>query len=145
MSGQVDVGKNILSYCGKCKLTLSHTVVSMKDTRTLGKVKCNTCQSIHMYKDPSMSITKAKVGTKKTASKAQIASKSQPISEIWMEALNSSSKKSQAYSPKIKYIEGDIIDHVKFGPGIVQKIVDGTKIEVVFRHEIKTLIHDIKQ
>jgi hypothetical protein len=144
MSGQIDVGKNILSYCGKCKLTLAHTVVSMKDTRTLGKVKCNTCQSIHMYKDPSTSITKSKVTAKKNPSKAQIASKSLPISEIWMTALNTSTKKSQAYSPKSRYIEGDVIDHVKFGPGIVQKIVDGTKIEVVFRHEIKTLIHDLK-
>ena len=37
--------------------------------------------------------------------------------------------------------EGDVIDHVKFGPGIVEKVVDD-KIEVIFRHEIKTLVHN---
>jgi len=40
-----------------------------------------------------------------------------------------------------RFNEGDIIDHVKFGPGIVEKVVDD-KIEVIFRHEIKTLVHN---
>ncbi len=142
----VAVGKDVLSHCSKCKLTLSHIIVSMKDNRTIAKVKCNTCGSVHMYKDPSTAITKAKSAstTKKTTSRTIQASKTQPISEIWMEALNNTKKKSQPYSPKTKFTIGDIIDHTKFGPGIVQTIVDNTKIEVVFRHEIKTLVHDIK-
>jgi hypothetical protein len=36
-----------------------------------------------------------------------------------------------------------MIDHKKFGPGIVQALIDG-KIEVLFQHEIKTLVHGIK-
>ena len=40
-----------------------------------------------------------------------------------------------------KFHEGDIIDHTKFGPGIVEKVVDD-KIEVIFRHEIKTLVRN---
>lgn len=143
MSAQVAVGKDVLSYCSKCKLTLSHIIASMKDNRTIAKVKCNTCLTVQMYKDPSNTITKSKGASKKTATKSQIASKSQPISEIWMEALNKTTKKSQPYSPKTKFIIGDIIDHTKFGPGIVQTIIDSTKMEVVFRHEIKTLVHNI--
>ena len=139
----VAVGKDVLSYCTKCKLTLSHIIVSMKDARTISKVKCNTCGSMHAYKAPSTAITKTKAVSKKTATKTAIQAKTQPISEIWMEALNKSNKKSQPYSPKSKFTVGDIIDHVKFGPGIVQSIVDNTKIEVVFRHEIKTLVHGI--
>lgn len=115
----------------------------MKDNRTIAKVKCNTCSTIQMYKDPSSTITKSKVSAKKTATKSQLASKTQPIAEIWTEALNKTSKKSQPYSPKTKFIIGDIIDHSKFGPGIVQTIIDSTKMEVVFRHEIKTLVHNI--
>ena len=141
---QLTVGKDVLSYCTKCKLTLSHIIVSMKDARTISKVKCNTCGSMHAYKDPSTAITKTKAVSKKTATKTAIQAKTQPISEIWMEALNKSSKKSQPYTPQTKFTVGDIIDHVKFGPGIVQSIVDNTKIEVVFRHEIKTLVHGLK-
>lgn len=140
----VAVGKDVLSYCSKCKLTLSHIIVSMKDARTISKVKCNTCTSMHAYKDPSTAITKGKSVSKKLATKTALAAKTQPISEIWMEALNKSNRKSQPYSPKGKFTVGDIIDHTKFGPGIVQSIVDNTKIEVVFRHEIKTLVHGIK-
>ncbi len=59
-----------------------------------------------------------------------------------MEAVNSSSVKSKAYSIKAKFDQGDIIDHPKFGPGVVDKLIDADKIEVIFRHDIKTLMHN---
>jgi methylglyoxal synthase len=43
------VGKDVLSYCGKCKLTLSHTVTAMTGT-TIAKVQCNTCKAIHGFR-----------------------------------------------------------------------------------------------
>ena len=59
-----------------------------------------------------------------------------------MDAINKSSAKSQAYSPRTQFSVGDIIDHVKFGPGIVERTIDNNKIEVIFRHDIKVLIHN---
>lgn len=143
MSKQIEIGKDVLSFCAKCKLNLSHTIVSMKNPKTIGKVQCNTCKSNHMYKDPSTTITKSKVATKKTATKSQLASQSKPISEIWMAALNNTTKKSRPYATTNSFQIGDVIDHIKFGPGIVQSIIDTNKIEVVFRHEIKMLVHNI--
>ena len=55
--------------------------------------------------------------------------------------MSNTKKKSTPYAMDHKFAEGDIIDHVKFGPGIVEKVVDD-KIEVIFRHEIKTLVHN---
>lgn len=137
MASQITTGKDVLSYCGKCKLNLSHTIVAMKDEKTFAKVQCNTCKSVHAYKDPSMSnASKTRTRTTKKAP-----SKVMSVSDLWMERLNKTTSKSQPYTISSKFKEGDLIDHVKFGPGIVQSVKDNT-IEVVFRHDIKTLIHN---
>lgn len=133
---QYIVGKDVLSYCSKCKLTLSHIIVAMKDPNTISKVLCNTCKSTHAYKNPNSKPVKVKSkalipGAKKTTVS---------ISELWEKEISQTTKKSKAYSIKSKFEIGDIIDHPKFGPGIVQKFTDGN-IEVLFRFEIRTLVH----
>jgi hypothetical protein len=135
---QLTVGKDVLSYCTKCKLNLSHTIVAMKDSKHIAKVKCNTCFTMHAYKDPSTSSKQNKTRTRRTE---RSPSKVISVSDLWMEKMSSTKKKSTPYAMDGKFHEGDIIDHVKFGPGIVEKVVDD-KIEVIFRHEIKTLVHN---
>ncbi len=142
MASQITTGKDVLSYCTKCKLNLSHTIVAMKDEKSIAKVVCNTCKSTHSYKDPSSSNanktrTKSTAGTTKKTGVSKVVS----ISDLWMEKLNKTTSKSQPYTTDHKYREGDVIDHTKFGPGIVQN-VKATTMEVVFRHEIKTLVHN---
>jgi hypothetical protein len=110
----------------------------MKDHKHIAKVKCNTCGSLHAFKDPSMSSKQNKTRTKKTGITP---SKVISVSDLWMEKMSSTKKKSTPYAMDFKFNVGDIIDHVKFGPGIVEKVVDD-KIEVIFRHEIKTLVHN---
>jgi len=129
-------GKEVISHCGKCKLALAHTIISMKDTSTIGKVECRTCKSSHAYKDPS---TK----TKKVRSKSLIPggkSKSMSVNDLWTEQVGKAAGKPVAYTIKHVFTQGDMIDHKKFGLGIVQGLVDG-KIEVLFQHDIKTLVH----
>ena len=129
-------GKEVLSYCGKCKLPLGHIIVSMKDATTIGKVECNTCHSTHMYKDPA---TKAKK-VKNTSTRKRSAKKTVSVGELWMTEMGKASGKARPYSIREKFITGDIIDHKKFGPGIVQELIDD-KIEVLFQHELKLLVH----
>lgn len=134
---QLGVGKEVLSYCNKCKLTLAHIIVTMKSDTSIGKVQCKTCSGTHAYKDPSnVKASKTKGGKKAKKSAAD------SISDIWMDAVASSSTKSQKYSIKTKFELGDIIDHPKFGPGVIDKLIDADKIQVIFRHDIKTLIHN---
>lgn len=133
---QLTVGKDVLSYCTKCKLNLGHTIVAMKDSKHIAKVKCNTCGTLQAFKDPSTAKS-SKTRTKRTTSAP---SKVVSVSDLWMEKMSNTKKKSMPYSMEGKFAEGDIIDHVKFGPGVVEKVVDD-KIQVIFRHEIKTLVH----
>lgn len=135
---QLGVGKEVLSYCNKCKLTLAHLIVTMKSDTTIGKVTCKTCKGTHVYKDPS-NVKASKTKRGKTVKKTTT---SDSISDIWMEKVASSSSKSQKYSIKMKFELGDIIDHPKFGPGVIDKLIDADKIQVIFRHDIKTLIHN---
>ena len=128
-------GKEVLSYCGKCKLPLGHTIVSMKDPQTIGKVECNTCHAVHMYKDPASKAKKVK-----STSTTRKSKKSVSVGQLWTEEMGKISGKSVAYSIRGKFEVGDLIDHKKFGPGIVQALIDD-KIEVLFQHELKLLVH----
>tara|TARA_R110002072_G_scaffold534_5_gene3792 strand:- start:48867 stop:49289 length:423 start_codon:yes stop_codon:yes gene_type:complete len=137
---KVSVGKEVLSYCNKCKLTLAHIIVTMKTNSSIGKVECKTCNATHAYKDPSaVKATKSKTSglSKKTRK-----SSSDSISDMWLEMISKATSQSQKYSPKSVFKVGDIIDHTKFGPGFVDKCIDQDKIQVIFRHDIKTLIHN---
>ena len=135
---EIGVGKEILSFCNKCKLTLAHTIVTMKSNKSIGKVTCNTCKATHAYKDPS------KVKSKNVKNNTKKQNREESISDIWMDAINKATAKSQNYSPKKKFSIGDIIDHTKFGPGVIDRLIDNNKIEVIFRHDIKTLMHNLK-
>lgn len=132
-------GKDVISFCNKCKLALGHVIVAMKDEKTIAKVKCNTCQAEHKYKDPSAATAKktSKTGTRKKTTAV-------PIADLWMEALNNTDAKEAPYNIKNLYKLGDVVDHPKFGPGVVDEVVDNDKIKIIFRHEIKTLIHNRK-
>lgn len=132
----IGVGKDVLSYCTKCKLALAHTIVTMKNENTIGKVKCNTCDATHAYRDPS----KVKARSKKA--KAKQTNSSESVADIWMNAINNSTAKSQDYNMKKGFQKGDIIDHPKFGPGVIDKLIDNDKIQVIFRHDIRTLVHN---
>ncbi len=134
---EIGVGKEVLSYCSKCKLTLSHTIATMKSAKSIGKVECRTCKATHAYKDPS------KVKSRGIKSQTDKSKNNDSVADIWMNAINKSSAKSQDYSLKKQFHLGDIIDHPKFGPGVVEKLVDQNKIQVIFRHDIKTLMHNL--
>ena len=133
--GQIDVGKDILSYCNKCQLALNHIIVTMKTANTPHKVECQTCKGTHNFKDPQAAKKKKKTSRRKT--KAEI----RPIGEVWKQAISESNGNTVKYSIKTTFQTGDVIDHVKFGQGVVQAIVDGNKVEVLFETDVKILVH----
>ena len=112
----------------------------MKDENTLGKVTCKTCNATHMYKDPAQKTKKVRA---KKAATGRTRAKSVPINELWTEAIGKASGKAKDYTIREIFEVNELLDHKKFGPGIVQAIIDG-KIEVLFQHEIKTLVHNLK-
>lgn len=142
----LSVGKEVLSVCNKCKLILAHIVLSLKDHKTADKVQCKTCKGTHTYKDPSQqSKTKSKLSVKKIVSHHGKNSKSHnniPIGDMWLKAINNSTAPQKDYATNAKFILGDIINHPSFGQGVVEKLIDQNKIEVLFKDNYRTLLHN---
>ena len=44
------VGRDVVCFCGKCKLNLSHTVVTANTKGQADRVLCNTCKSEHSFR-----------------------------------------------------------------------------------------------
>jgi hypothetical protein len=40
--------------------------------------------------------------------------------------------------------EGELVKHKKFGDGVVTRVIDGHKVEVLFRDEARTLAQGLR-
>ena len=126
-------GKDVIAYCNKCKLRLSHVIVVMKDENIPGKVTCKTCGDNHAFKE--------KPTTRKKST--SISNKAiDAVLDRWEEAVQKSKEKPQKYSPRVKFEVNQLVSHPTFGDGVVEKNIDNNKIEVIFKGQIKILVHN---
>ena len=136
----IGVGKEILSNCSKCKLILAHIIVTMKSATEPDKVQCKTCKSTQSFKDPSAK--KKKTSVARVIKSARSSKKStETVGELWTKALNKSTTENKDYSIKGSFQTGDVINHPTFGQGVVEKLIDNNKIEVLFQDDYRTLMH----
>ena len=129
----IAAGKDIIAYCNKCKLRLSHVIAVMKNETTPGKVTCKTCKATHIYRDQPATRKKSSPSAVKNPDK---------ILNRWEDGVAKSSVAPRKYSPRTKYDLDDIISHPTFGDGIVEKNIDNNKIEVIFEGQVKILVHN---
>lgn len=133
------VGKETLAYCTSCKMDLNHIIVAMKGDR-VAKAQCLTCKKEHAFKAPKGATEPKKKRGK--AAKDDGPAESNLIEAEW-EKLMATHKDapSKNYNTKGQFALGDKINHTTFGAGIVGKIIYPNKIEVIFRTDVKVLIH----
>jgi len=134
MTAQYKAGDNIVSWCTKCKLVLDHTVVALVDDFPK-KVKCNTCSGRHIFraKEP---VKKEK--TAKSPRKPKITPYEAFRAELSEEALSHVKK----YVIKGNFRKDQVIEHARFGIGLVSSVVQKTRIEVLFEEGEKLLIQN---
>ena len=147
---KIKVGKEIDAYCTKCKLVLGHTVVAMLGDKPK-KVECLTCHGQHMYK-ASEPKSRKKADSKKAASTSKVEkprtkkrTKAELLQEkekkLWEETLaNKDLSLAKQYSMADSYEFDEVINHVKFGMGIVTNVVNNQKIEVLFKDGYKSMV-----
>jgi hypothetical protein len=122
-------------------MDLNHIIVAMKGER-IAKVQCFTCKKEHVYRAP-------KGATEPQAKAAPRAKKSSsdeeghhPIEAEWEKLMSSHRDLPvKAYSMKGQFSLGDKLNHPTFGDGIVGKLIYPNKLEVIFRSDVKVLIH----
>lgn len=136
------VGIEIVTYCGRCKLSLGHIITAMNTDSTVAKVQCRTCGGHHKFS--------ANAGTARSGAKKSVGSGAQKKKQIiedaisiWEKAIANANPVS--YSPREVFKKGDVIQHSQFGLGVVEKMVDQNKMDVIFKNFSKMLIHNINK
>jgi hypothetical protein len=144
VAGEVD------SWCTKCRLILNHRIVSMKAGKAY-QVECLTCRSTHLWRPgtPGEKPAASADGARPRAagsSGGSHAPKSTRVShaarreEQWEKAIAGRGvSEFKAYNVGGSFNEGDLLRHKKFGDGVVTRVIDAHKVEVLFRDEARTL------
>jgi len=129
------IGKNVDSYCGKCKLVLAHTIETVVDGK-IKRVHCNTCQAQHAYRPNAP-------GTRKKASGSRSSANTPPPTIADYDDLlkKYDAAKAKPYTPKAQFTERELLNHTVFGLGIVT-VRRGDKIDVLFPDKPRTLVHE---
>lgn len=133
MKAEHIVGGEISSWCTKCKQILGHTIVALVDALPK-KVKCNTCNGNHNYREKAP-----------RPRKPAIPKKGAPAEQAtFLSRLNDDYDFSHAEQYKMghSYKADQVINHPNFGVGLVVLVIDWTKIEVLFKSGTKRLVQN---
>ncbi len=138
---EIEVGKEILSYCGKCKADSNH-IISAAEGNKISKVMCTTCKAQHNYRKPK-SLIKEKAASKPKKSAKSASTRKSPKTPVktWDEFIvDYDLNSAKDYSMQQNYEISCVIRNPVFGIGVVIKKIDQTKIEVQFETGVKILI-----
>lgn len=137
MTKSYSAGDDIESWCTKCRLELGHTIIAMVGDIPK-RVKCNTCGSEHNFRGRPSERESAVASPKKAKPRGKAY---KDYLTLLTEADRSAAR---TYSVKDTFKENDVIEHSKFGTGLVQSVVNEKKIEVIFKDGPKLLIHNMQ-
>lgn len=135
MALAVKAGSEIKYFCSKCDLELWHTVVAVVGGQP-ARVRCNTCKSERNYKAPKLESSTPR--TPRAISRPKVQG-SHP--DFYQQKLRDNLMKTPVpYRADKDFLADDVIDHVKFGRGIVLKLVHPDRMDVLFQDEMRTLV-----
>lgn len=155
-------GGEIDAYCTKCKLDLTHRIIAMVGD-AVKKVECKTCGSHHLYRKPRSereaevaaavkagSIAKkprAEGGGPRTASERHAAAERAERERVstWERAIAGQPTNAfRPYSVKALLGQGELVRHSKFGDGVVARVIDRAKVEILFQDGTRTMAHGME-
>jgi hypothetical protein len=112
-------------------------VVVAKVGETVKRVKCLTCGTEHAYRGEKPKGEAAPKKSKPSASQVKASDY-----DTLMKGRDLS--KAKKYKPAALFEKNDVVDHPKFGMGLVLGDKDGSKIDVAFSDGVKTLVHNLQ-
>lgn len=151
MTKKATVAGEVDAYCTRCKLDLSHRVISMVEDR-VHKVECLTCGGHHLYRAPrtagaakGRSSTAAKKrgakGKRATAATAAARAAAEQRQQWEQAIMGRPAEAFTTYSMKAVLAEGQLLRHGKFGDGVVTAVRTDQKVTVLFEGGERTLVH----
>ena len=148
-------GGEIDAYCTKCKLDLTHRIIAMVGD-AMKKVDCQTCHSHHLYRRPKTERDAASARMAKRAedrkttsgggTKDQRAAHTSKVERdqtaSWEKAIaGQPSGAFKAFRISLVLAQGELIRHPKFGDGVVARVIDRGKVEILFKDGPRTMAH----
>jgi len=160
MTRNPKTGGEIDSWCTKCRLILNHRIIAMVGTKPV-RVECSTCGSHHNYRprapgEKSEPVARAGASGASSSRASSSASSSRGAGasrgptraeqarmsreQTWEKAIAGHAISDfRRYSVAATFAEGDLIHHAKFGDGVVVRVIDAAKIEILFKDDSRTL------
>lgn len=135
-------GDEVDSKCTKCKLILAHTIVAMVGDQ-IARVKCNTCGGEHAYRPPpsaSEATAKRRRAERKASNVDKLAGKATAAE---YDALTKGKDLTSPvkYSMDMELSPDDVIEHPRFGVGLVVDLKEGKKAHVAFPEGGRILVY----
>jgi hypothetical protein len=152
MSKPLRAGGEVDAWCTKCKLVLNHRIIAMVGPIP-ARVECSTCNSHHNFRARSPAdkapaaggTSRAAAGTKAAGPRsARGPTKAQQVvldrERSWEKAVSGKGVHDfRPYRVSEIFEEGDLIRHSKFGDGVVTRVIEGKKVEILFKDDARTL------
>lgn len=130
------------AYCTRCRTMMNHTLIALVDEKPT-RVKCNTCDGEHNFRNPPKT-KKSSSATKSTATATKKAlaleAKQTELREEWEKHCAALANTSPTpYTMEMVVKANTLIDHKKFGLGVVQNVIGEKKMTVLFQDGEKML------
>ena len=128
-ANKLTVGGYIKYQCSRCKLELGHTIIAMIGGQP-ARVRCETCKTERNFRvkkilaDKKAPITRVKIHHP----------------DLYRSKLHEAADKTpKKYRIDASLETGDAVDHVKFGRGVVLKIIHPDRADIIFQDDTRTL------
>ncbi len=163
----LSAGSEIDAWCTKCKMVLSHRIIAMVGKQPV-RVICQTCDSQHNYKkgppkDASLAVVPVirskdgtleparasspppKKGGNRSVNKAgslNIRGGAGARTNDWeTRVLGQPVTAFTRYAMTRRFALGELVTHSKFGDGYVAEVLEGNKLNIIFKDGARTLAH----
>jgi hypothetical protein len=155
VAGEVD------SWCTRCRLILNHRIVSMKAGKAY-QVECLTCRTQHLWRPNAPGERPERAGERAGRSGEHAGNGDRPRAsgggarstrphaalrheQRWEQAIAGRAVLDfKPYEVAATFQEGELLRHKKFGDGVVTRVIDAHKVEVLFRDEARTLAQGMR-
>jgi hypothetical protein len=142
-------GGEVDSFCTKCRLVLNHRIIAMIGPAPK-KVECSTCGSHHLYRPfapgerPAPDVRASRGTSEPRAPRISHVTRAEMArverEKTWEKAtVGKALNDFKRYTVASTFREGDLLRHTKFGDGVVTRVVDSGKVEVMFKDETRML------
>ncbi|MDZ7288331.1 MAG: hypothetical protein ONB44_00155 [candidate division KSB1 bacterium] len=135
------IGQEIQAYCGKCKADTWHTVTTVKNGK-ISKVMCKTCMGYHAYHAPGKEKVSSVTSRRRASTKPRASSR---VKKDWSTLVGQIHDHQVAeYALSGEFSSTPAIRHKTFGVGVITKVLNKNKIEVLFQEGTKILAQNLE-